>query len=45
MRLLLFSRILSHIEALLYGMHCLNILESAIIYIRYKKALGAHVMT
>ena len=41
----LFSRILSHIEALLYGMHCLNILESAIIYIRFKKALRAHVMT
>ena len=36
-RLLLFSRIISHIEALLYGIHCLNILESAIIYIRLRK--------
>ena len=37
MRLLLFSRILSRIGALLYGMHCLNMLESTIIYIRLRK--------
>ena len=34
---LLFSRILSRIGALLYGMHCLNMLESTIIYIRLRK--------
>ena len=28
---------ISHIGALLYGMHCLNMLESAIIYIRLRK--------
>ena len=42
MRLLLFSRILSHIGALLYGMHCLNMLESAIVNIRLRK-LHEHV--